>query len=372
MDCIDTKIRRICGTVVKSIPLRRIRKLWGDDALCYTPIQIEPLSVIEEPFTPLIHVVERKEQFVNVLVTGGAGFIGSHIVDAFVERGDRVVVLDNLSAGSTQNLNPEAEFIEDDITDSALVRRIFREHKFEIVNHHAAQLDIRKSVADPVFDAQQNILGTLNLLEAAKEVGTVKRFMFASTGGAIYGEQDYFPADEKHPTRPISPYGVAKRSIELYLHYYHEVHGIEYVAFRYTNVYGPRQSPHGEAGVVAIFTEQLLNGEPAIIHGDGTQTRDYVYVGDVVRAHLLALETLKGSDIFNISTATETDVNEIFKILSELTTNGKAQPKHGPAKAGEQQRSVCSYDYTKRVLGWQPEMKLTEGLRETVDFFQRK
>jgi UDP-glucose 4-epimerase len=293
-------------------------------------------------------------------------------VDAFALRGDRVVVLDNLSAGSTQNVNPAAEFIEGDITDAALVRRLFREHRFEIVNHHAAQLDIRKSVADPVFDAQQNILGTLNLLEAARETGTVKRFMFASTGGAVYGEQEYFPADEQHPTQPIAPYGVAKRSIELYLHYYHAVHGIEYVAFRYTNVYGPRQSPHGEAGVVAIFTEKLLKGEPAIINGEGTQTRDYVYVGDVVRAHLLALEKLQGSNIFNISTAKETDVNQIFEILSTLTTNGEAKPSYGPAKAGEQQRSVCSFDHAKQVLGWQPEISLLHGLRETVEFFKRK
>ncbi len=308
----------------------------------------------------------------NVLVTGGAGFIGSHIVDAFVARGDRVVVLDNLSSGSRDNLNPKAEFIEGNITDRKLVRQIFREHKFEIVNHHAAQLDVRKSVGDPVFDCEQNIIGSLTLLEAAKEVGGLKRFMLASTGGAIYGEQDYFPADEKHPTRPISPYGVAKRSIELYLHYYQQVHGIEYVAFRYTNVYGPRQSPHGEAGVVAIFTEKLLDGEECIINGDGTQTRDYVFVGDVVRAHMLSLDTLKGSDIFNISTATETDVNEIFQVLSELTTDGQAEAKHGPTKAGEQQRSVCSYDYAERRLGWRPNITLIEGLRETVDYFQRK
>ncbi|HEY3876895.1 MAG TPA: NAD-dependent epimerase/dehydratase family protein, partial [Candidatus Kapabacteria bacterium] len=233
-------------------------------------------------------------------------------------------------------------------------------------------LDVRKSVADPVFDAGQNIIGSLNLLEAAREVGTVKRFMLASTGGAIYGEQDYFPADEKHPTRPISPYGVAKRSIELYLHYYQAVQGIEYVAFRYTNVYGPRQSPHGEAGVVAIFTEKLLEGVQAVINGDGTQTRDYVYVGDVVHAHMLALEKLKGSDILNVCTGIETDVNEIFQILSELTTDGEAQAEHGAAKAGEQQRSVCSFDYARKVLGWEPRMTLIEGLRETVDFFERK
>ena len=308
----------------------------------------------------------------NVLVTGGAGFIGSHIVDAFIARGDTVAILDNLSSGSTDNLNPKAEFIQGDITDRELVRRIFREHKFEIVNHHAAQLDVRKSVADPVFDCEQNIIGSLNLLEAAREVGTLKRFMLASTGGAIYGEQDYFPADEKHPTRPISPYGVAKRSIELYLHYYEQVHKMPYVAFRYTNVYGPRQSPHGEAGVVAIFTEKLLDGNECVINGDGTQTRDYVYVGDVVRAHMLALDKLYGSDIINLSTATETDVNEIFQVLSELVTNGEAEAKHGEAKAGEQQRSVCSYDHAAKVLGWQPEMTLIEGLRETVDYFQNK
>ena len=308
----------------------------------------------------------------KVLVTGGAGFIGSHVVDAFVQRGDEVAVLDNLSSGSTDNLNPKAEFIEGDVTNSELVHRIFREHRFDIVNHHAAQLDVRKSVSDPIFDCQQNIIGSLNLLEASKEAGTVKRFMLASTGGAIYGEQEYFPADEKHPTRPISPYGVAKRSIELYLHYYEQIYHIPYVAFRYTNVYGPRQSPHGEAGVVAIFAEKLLDGSECVINGDGTQTRDYVFVGDVVRAHMLALDKLSGSDIVNISTATETDVNEIFQVLSELTTNGEAEAKHGPAKAGEQQRSVCSYAHATKVLGWQPEMTLIEGLRETVDYFQRK
>lgn len=308
----------------------------------------------------------------KVLVTGGAGFIGSHVVDAFIERGDHVVVLDNLSSGNLENLNRKAEFIEGDITNRSLVMRLFKEHRFDIVNHHAAQLDVRKSVANPVFDAEQNIIGSLNLLEASREVGSVKRFMLASTGGAIYGEQDYFPADEKHPTRPISPYGVAKRSIELYLHYYKEVQGIEYVAFRYTNVYGPRQSPHGEAGVVAIFTEKLLEGVQPVINGDGTQTRDYVYVGDLVRAHMMALDKLKGSDIFNISTGIETDVNEIFEILSDLTTEGEMKSEHGPAKAGEQQRSVCSYDHAKKVLGWQPEVTLIEGLRETVDFFERK
>lgn len=313
----------------------------------------------------------------KVLVTGGAGFIGSHIADAFIARGDEVVVLDNLSSGSKENLNSKAEFIEGDITDAELVKRVFKKHRFDIINHHAAQLDVRKSVADPVFDCTQNIIGTLNLLEAAKAQGCtmgagLKRFMFASTGGAIYGEQDYFPADEQHPTRPMSQYGVAKRSIELYLGCYQAVYGMEYVAFRYTNVYGPRQSPHGEAGVVAIFTEKLLNHEQPVINGDGKQTRDYVFVGDVVRAHMLAVDNLKGSDIINVCTAAETDVNRIFEVLSELTTGGTIQPKHGEAKAGEQQRSVCSYDHARQVLGWEPRVSLEAGLGETVDFFKRK
>jgi UDP-glucose 4-epimerase len=308
----------------------------------------------------------------KVLVTGGAGFIASHVADAFIKRGDSVVVIDNLSSGTRENLNPKAEFIEGDITDAKLVRSVFAAHKFDIINHHAAQLDVRKSVADPVFDCTQNIIGTLNLLEAAKEQGGLKRFMFASTGGAIYGEQDYFPADEQHPTRPMSQYGVAKRSIELYLGCYEAIYGIPYVSFRYTNVYGPRQSPHGEAGVVAIFTEKLLNREECVINGEGTQTRDYVYVGDVVRAHMLALDKLQGSDIINVCTAKETDVNEIFDILSQHTTGGSAKAKHGAAKAGEQQRSVCSYDHARHAMGWTPQMKLEDGLKETVNFFKRK
>lgn len=306
----------------------------------------------------------------KVLVTGAAGFIGSHVSDAFIERGHDVVILDNLTSGKLENLNPKATFVQGDITDKQLVESLFKEHRFEIINHHAAQLDVRKSVADPIFDANQNIIGTLTLLEAAREAGTLKRFMFASTGGAIYGEQDYFPADEKHPARPISPYGITKRSVELYLHYYHEIYGMNYTSFRYTNVYGPRQNAHGEAGVVAIFINKLLAGEQATIHGTGGQTRDYVYVGDVVRAHMLAVEKMTGSDIFNVSTAKETDVNEIFTILSQHTTGGEAKAHHGPAKAGEQMRSVCSYDHIKQALGWEPKVNLAEGLQETVASFQ--
>lgn len=309
----------------------------------------------------------------TILVTGAAGFIASHITDALIDRGHKVVILDNLSTGVRDNINPKAEFVEGDITDRLLVEKLFSQHKFDIVNHHAAQLDVRRSVAEPVFDATVNILGTINLLETAKSQGRLKRFMFASTGGAIYGEQDYFPADEQHPTRPMSPYGITKRTAELYMHYYNVVHGLPYVSFRYTNVYGPRQNAHGEAGVVAIFTEKLFNGDTCVINGPGTQTRDYVYVGDLVRAHMLALEGLKEPGaIFNICTGIETDVNQIFGVLSDLTTGGKAKAEHGPTKAGEQQRSVCSYGLIEKTLGWKPEVNLQDGLRETVDYFRQK
>lgn len=307
----------------------------------------------------------------KILVTGGAGFIGSHLSDAFLAAGHRVVILDNLSTGDRRNIPAEAEFVLGDITDRVLVRDLFQRHKFDIVNHHAAQLDVRKSVEDPLFDAKTNILGTLNLLEAAKEAGGLKRFIFASTGGAVYGEQEYFPADEAHPTNPISPYGITKRTIELYLNYYNVIQQMPYTAFRYTNVYGPRQSRQGEAGVVAIFIDRLLAGQPCTIHGTGEQTRDYVFVGDLVRAHLLEIEHGgAGSHIYNVATTTETDVNEVFEILSGLITGGNAKATHGPAKQGEQLRSICSYSLIHGALGWSPEISLQDGLLQTVEAFK--
>ncbi len=305
----------------------------------------------------------------KILVTGGAGFIASHIADALIANGHSVVVLDNLSSGKIENLNPKAHFVKGDICDRVLINRLFKEQYFDIVNHHAAQMDVRRSVADPIFDAEVNILGSLNLLEASHE-HSVKRFIFSSTGGAIYGEQDYFPADENHPTRPESPYGVAKRSIELYLNYYKTVHDLEYTIFRYANVYGPRQDPRGEAGVVSIFSNALLENRQCIIFGDGRQTRDYVYVGDVVRAHLLALEKTAGSETFNISTSIETDVNQLFSMLSKILTNGKAKPSYSEARKGEQKRSVCSYARAEKALDWKPEVSLQEGLKRTVKYFQ--
>jgi UDP-glucose 4-epimerase len=303
----------------------------------------------------------------KILVTGGAGFIASHIVDAYVKMGHDVVIVDNFSTGRRENINPAAKVYEADVRDAARIDEIFQREHFEVVNHHAAQMDVRRSVTDPVFDASVNIIGVLTLLESCVKHG-VRRVLFASSGGAMYGDQDYFPADEKHPTRPISPYGVAKLTTEQYLFYYHTVHGISSVALRYANVYGPRQNPHGEAGVVAIFTTRMLAGEQPLINGDGKQTRDYVFVGDVVQANVLGL-AYKDFDCFNIGTGVETDVNELFHVIRDALKSS-APEKHGPVKPGEVTRSVLDHAKIKRVLGWQPSVTLSEGLRRTVEYFK--
>jgi len=302
----------------------------------------------------------------KILVTGGAGFIASHIVDAYLNLGHEVVIIDNLSTGVKHNLNPDAKFYYEDI-NSVLIDKIFKDEKFDLINHHAAQIDVRISVDNPAFDAQTNIVGSLNLYEAAKKYN-VKKIIFASTGGAIYGEQDYFPADEEHPTKPCSPYGIAKLANEKYLYYYQTVHGIDYVIFRYGNVYGPRQNPYGEAGVVAIFIHKMLNGKQPIIYGDGKNTRDYIYVEDVVTANILAVnENVSG--IFNIGTGIEHDVNYVFNTLKQLTSSNVAK-KHGEAKKGEQRRSVISYNKIKQLHNWEPKYSFEEGLKLTVEYFK--
>jgi UDP-glucose 4-epimerase len=304
----------------------------------------------------------------KILVTGGAGFIASHVADAFITAGHDVVIIDNLSTGKIENINPKAKFYQLDILDEK-VKDIFQTEKFDLVNHHAAQMDIRKSVADPLYDARVNILGTLNLMQNSVDFN-VKKFIFISSGGAAYGEQEIFPAPEIHPTRPLSPYGVTKLTGEKYLYFYHTTYGLQYNVLRYANVYGPRQSPHGEAGVVAIFTTRLLNGESPVINGDGKQTRDYVYVGDVVRANVKLLD-FHQNETFNIGTSIETDVNQIFNHLNLLC--GLNQPEqHGPAKKGEQQRSVIDYTRATQLLNWKPEMDLVNGLKETVEFFKKR
>ncbi|MDP1676656.1 MAG: GDP-mannose 4,6-dehydratase [Bacteroidota bacterium] len=304
----------------------------------------------------------------NILVTGGAGFIGSNVADAFINEGHNVIILDNFSSGKDENVNPKAKVYRMDIQDAA-VENIFRDEKIEVMCHHAAQMDVRKSVADPKFDASVNVLGFLNLMEAGKKHG-LKKVIFSSTGGAIYGEQDYFPADEEHPMRPLSPYGITKLTTEKYLFFYKEIYGIDHVILRYANIYGPRQNPHGDAGVVAIFTLKMLKGEQPIINGDGKQTRDYVFVGDVVKANILALN-YKGSNIFNIGTEIETDVNQLFHHIKKLI-GSNAEEKHIPAKAGEQMRSVITSKKINEMLGWKPTVSVEEGLKRTVEFFKLK
>ena len=304
----------------------------------------------------------------KILVTGGAGFIASQIADAYIKEGHNITVIDDLSTGFEENINPAAKFIKLSITDSNIID-LFKKEKFDLVNHHAAQIDVRKSVSDPLFDANTNILGTINLLQSCVKTG-VKKIIFASTGGAIYGEQDYFPADEAHPTSPISPYGITKLTIEKYLYFYHLEHKLDYTILRYANVYGPRQNPFGEAGVVAIFANKLLKGKQPVINGSGEQTRDYVFVKDVVKANLLAVKD-KQSDIYNVGTATETNVNKIYKTLNDTIGNGQEE-KQGPAAAGEQLRSVITSEKLYKQFNWKPATQIKEGMEKTVNYFREK
>ena len=310
----------------------------------------------------------------RVLVTGGAGFIGSHVADAYLESGDDVWVLDNLSSGRRANIPEGAEFIELDIRDDD-VRNLFRKVRFDIVNHHAAQIDVRASVADPTIDASINLQGLLNLTEAAIDIGT-RRFVFVSSGGVVYGEPSTIPTSETAPKMPLSPYGVSKFTGELYLNYYRQVHGLEYVALRYSNVYGPRQDPHGEAGVVAIFSRKLLAQESLIILGEGEQTRDYVYVGDVVSANLLASEMDLDSQgqlddhAFNVGTGIETSVNRLADVLG-LIAGIDLGHEHKSARPGELRRSALNANKL-RVLSWTPGSTLEHGLQETYTFIERE
>ena len=303
----------------------------------------------------------------KVLVTGGAGFIGSHIVDRLIQEGHEVVVVDNLSTGKKKNINRAAHFYKLDIL-SPKIEKVLRKEKPDIISHHAAQMDVRRSVADPIFDAQVNILGFLNVLENAVRCGT-KKVIFASSGGAVYGEQQVFPAPETHPVHPVSPYGVSKLSGEHYLYYYQQAAGLNYVALRYANVYGPRQDPFGEAGVVAIFTQKTLMNDQPIINGNGKQTRDYVFVDDVVEAHMAVMEEgIQG--IFNVGTGAETSVNQLFRHLVEIT-GSKAKEVYGPEKRGEQIRSSLDHTKLRKATDWEPRVRLQDGLRMTSDFFRK-
>jgi UDP-glucose 4-epimerase len=364
----------------------------------------------------------------NILVTGGAGFIGSHVVDAYVAAGHTVSVLDDLSHGKRENINPAAQFLRMDLRSPGL-KDLFAEYHFDCVIHHAAQIDVRVSVADPAWDAQVNILGTLNLLEAMRS-HRVGKIIFASTGGAIYGNQHRYPADESHPTLPISPYGVAKLAVEHYLECYRQVHGLRYAVLRYANVYGPRQDPRGEAGVVAIFCGRILHGARLIIYDDGSQTRDYVYVGDVAEANVMALnylmqagsgqraagsflapklnnsstqpaESLPAAScqlpassndsalnglnnsttqqlnnsttrpVFNIGTGIETSVNALAALLLQAA-NSDAPLLYQPPRTGEQLRSVIDPQRAAQELGWTPRTPLGEGLSRSLVWFRER
>jgi len=310
----------------------------------------------------------------RVLVTGGAGFIGSHVADAYLAAGDAVWVVDNLSSGRRENLPKRVEFVEMDIRAEE-IRNLFREVRFDVVNHHAAQIDVRVSVLDPGKDASINIQGLLNLTEAAIEVGT-GRFVYVSSGGVVYGEPEQIPTPETAPKLPMSPYGVTKLTGENYLNYYRKVRGLEYVALRYSNVFGPRQDPHGEAGVVAIFCNRLQSGEPLTIFGDGEQTRDYVFVRDVVAANMLASNVVMGDGVgldaraFNVGTGVGTSVNRLAGALETIA--GRAPGRdHKPERPGELRHSTLEASLL-RSRGWAPAFTLEQGLRETYDHIAAK
>ena len=304
----------------------------------------------------------------KILITGGAGFIASHVADAYIEIGHEVVIVDNLSSGNKANLNPKAKFIEADITDKEKIQEIVRNERPDVINHHAAHIQVGYSVKNPQFDAENNIIGLLNIMEAAKEI-PVKKVIMAATGGAMYGNK-VTPFTEEMKAEPLSPYGISKRSGELYLNYYHELYQIPFISLRYSNVYGPRQNPHGESGVIAIFSEMIAEGKTPVINGDGTHTRDYVYVEDVARANVLALNSDFVGEL-NIGTTTEISTNEVFrKVAAEMGV--EIEEKHIEERLGEQVTSSLDYSKAKQILGWEPRVNFDEGVKRVVAWYKNK
>jgi UDP-glucose 4-epimerase len=305
----------------------------------------------------------------KILVTGAAGFIASHVADAYVERGHDVVVLDDLSRGKKENINLRSRFYECDIRERKAVQRIFAAEKPDVVNHHAAQMDVRRGVREPLFDAQVNILGSINLIEAAVTNGT-KRFVYAATAGAGYGEPKQMPVPEDYPMNPITPYGISKHTVEHYLFTFRCLYGLEYVVLRYGNVYGPRQSSQGEAGVFAIFSEEMLAGGQPVIYGDGSKIRDYVYISDVAAANAAALE--RGTaEIFNISSGVGTTDLEVFECVRDLL-GSQAEPKYVPCRPGEIEKICLDITKARSLLNWTPQISLSEGAKLTVCYFQQE
>lgn len=304
----------------------------------------------------------------RVLVTGGAGFIGSHVAEACLAAGHEVLVIDDLSSGKRENLAVGVSFEQCDIR-AARAAAVVESFRPQVLVHHAAQMSVTRSVAEPAFDAEVNVLGLINLVEAGRRVG-LEKVIFASSGGTVYGEVYTYPISETAPTHPVCPYGVSKLSGEHYLFYYRRVFGLPYVALRYANVYGPRQDPHGEAGVIAIFSKRLLAGQDVTIFGDGQQTRDYVFVRDVVRANLAAIASDHCGGV-NIGTGVETNVNDLYAIMKQHA-GGAGKAVHAAPRDGELRRSVLSVGLAERVLGWRPQAQLSDGLAETVDFFRSR
>lgn len=305
----------------------------------------------------------------KVLLTGGCGFIGSHVQDKYIEKGYDVIVVDNLSSGKKEYLNPKARLYETDIRDREKLEKIFNKEKPDIVNHHAAQISVIHSVENPFEDAKINIIGSLNLIELSVKYN-IKKFIYASSGGAAYGNPVKNPCDEGHPVNPLSPYGVSKHTVEHYLYLYRVNYGLEYVILRYPNVYGPRQDPFGEAGVVAIFTERMLKNDDVYIFGDGTQERDFVYVEDIAEANILVTEREIDEDfpIYNLGSGKGISVNEIFNYLKDITGYKKA-PHYKPPRKGEVYKIALDARRIKN-LGWAPKVNLKEGLEKTAEWFR--
>ncbi|MBI4788605.1 MAG: NAD-dependent epimerase/dehydratase family protein [Chloroflexi bacterium] len=305
----------------------------------------------------------------RILVTGGAGFIGSHIVDKLVAHNYSVAVVDNLSTGDRDFVNPAARFYKTSILDEGGLRRIFEAERPDFVYHQAARVSVRESMQNPVLYAETNVVGSLVVLDMCREYG-VKKIIYASTGGAVYGEPQYLPVDEEHPVNPLDPYGASKHHVEHYLYLYRANYGLEYTVLRYANVYGPRQDPAGEAGVVAIFSERMLTGEPVTINGTGEQERDFVFVEDVAEANWRALSGGDGR-IYNVGTGIGSSVNSVFATLRGITAY-RREPVCGPAKAGEVLKIRLDVDKAHRELGWQPTVTMAQGLGRTVEWFRRE
>lgn len=305
----------------------------------------------------------------KILVTGGAGFIGSHLTDAYLAAGHDVAVLDDLSRGSVSNVNPRARLYKGDIRDRDSVEQVFSAEKPDAVNHHAAQIDVRRGVREPVFDASVNILGSITLIEAAV-AHKVRRFVYISSAGATYGEPETLPVPEEYPTNPVTPYGISKHTVEHYLDMFSALYGLPFVVLRYGNVYGPRQSSKGEAGVFAIFCEQMLAGIRPSIYGDGTKARDYVYVEDVVRANVLALERGTG-EAFNIASGAPTTDYEVFQRVRDSMGIHNLEPEYAPRRPGEMERIYLDISKAQQLLGWSPHFSLEEGVRCTVQYYRQ-